>query len=221
MSRVLFILQKVRLHQIPCILDTPDRPPSYPSFPAHGHGGTPSLGPPPIPPRSSYPSGHGHAPAPQPIQGLVQTRPVFPMPQIQHPHVPTTSGPPPPPPPPMMQWSESTRMPSNPHNYPVASGPYPGTSSQVPITMSHSLSQHDHNAGMSGVAHNFPSVPRTRACVPTAYYLRSLSDLRRDLSRGRLEQRRTCRWPRRSGNVPSRPPRKGPANRRRCRGAEM
>ena len=197
------------------------------SFPVHGHRGTPNVGQPPIPPQAPYPS--GPLPTSQPIQGSVQTRPVFPTPQVQHPHMSTTSGPPPPPPPPpIVQWSESTHMPGNPHNYPVASGNphnypvasghYPSTSSQVPITMSHSLSEH---AGTSGVAHNFPSVPRTRACILTAYYLRILSNLRRDLSRGRLEYWGTCRWPRRSGNVPSRPPPKGTANRWRFWGAEM
>jgi hypothetical protein len=147
------------------------------------------------------------------------------MPQVQHPYVPTTSGrppqPPPPPPPPMVQWSETTRMPttSHRHNTPVAPGPHSSPPPQAPLMMSHSLSQHD---GMSGAAHVYPRVPITRACILTSSYVRSLSNLLRDLSRGQLEQRGTCGWPRLSGgNVPSRPPCKGTAKPFRLRRTEM
>ncbi|KAN0136149.1 hypothetical protein V8E53_006009 [Lactarius tabidus] len=130
----------------------------------HGPGGTPNVGPPMIPPRQQYPS--AYPPSSQPIQGSVHARPTFPIPQIPHPLVPTTSGPPPlppppPPPPPMVQWGDPTRMPSHlpSHNTPVAPGSHSGPHLQAPLMMSHSLSQHD---GMSGAAHIYPRVPRTQ-----------------------------------------------------------
>ncbi|KAN0136151.1 hypothetical protein V8E53_006011 [Lactarius tabidus] len=127
----------------------------------HGPGGTPNTRPPTIPPQPLYP--FAYPPTSPPIQGSVHARPAFPMPQVPHPHVSTTLGPPPPPPPPpMVQWSETTRMPSHlpSHNTPVASGSHLSPPLQVPVTMFHSASQN--HPGMSGAAHISHSVPRTQ-----------------------------------------------------------